>query len=128
MERQRRSDTGPELALRRELHRRGLRYRLQQRLLPKTRRTADIVFPGPRVVVEVRGCFWHGCPEHATSPKANREWWAEKVAANRRRDHDTAARLRDAGWKLLVVWEHDDVGAAADRVERTVRARRGELS
>lgn len=120
MERQPRTDTQPEIALRRELHGRGLRYRLQQRLLPETRRTADIVFPRPRVVVEVRGCFWHGCPEHSTVPKANREWWADKIETNRRRDADTDSRLREAGWTVVVVWEHEDVVEAAERIETMV--------
>ena len=121
MERQASRDTGPELALRRELHRRGLRYRLHQRLLSGTRRTADIVFPGPRVVVDVRGCFWHGCPDHRSDPRANRAWWADKIATNRARDADTDARLRAAGWTVIVVWEHEDVVDAADRVEAAVK-------
>jgi len=121
MTRQPSRDTKPELALRRELHRRGLRYRVQQRLLPDARRTVDIVFSGPRVAVDVRGCFWHGCPEHWTRPKANRAWWEDKIAANRARDADTDDRLREAGWTVLVVWEHEDAAAAADRVEALVR-------
>ncbi len=121
MQNQRRSDTRPELDLRRELHRRGLRFRLQRQLLPDVRRTSDIVFGSARLVVEVRGCFWHGCPEHATSPKANDTWWREKIARNRARDLDTEARLRKAGWTVVVVWEHEDPVAAADRIERAVR-------
>lgn len=119
MRRQRGTDTAPELALRRELHRRGLRYRLHVPVLDKRRRH-DIVFGGPRVVVEVRGCFWHGCPEHATYPKANAEWWAQKLRRNRQRDEDSARRLAAAGWTLVVVWEHEDPIAAASRVRATV--------
>lgn len=128
MERQRRRDTRPEAALRRELHRRGLRYRLQRQLLPGTRRTSDVVFPGPRVVVEVRGCFWHGCPDHGTVPKANRQWWSDKIQANRRRDADTDARLREAGWIVVAVWEHEDVVQAADRIEAVVVRRKARRS
>lgn len=123
MERQARRDTGPERALRSELHRRGLRYRVQVSLVDR-RRKHDIVFTRAKVVVEVRGCFWHGCPDHGTLPKANRDWWAEKIEANRRRDEDTDERLAAAGWTVIVVWEHDDPVAAADRVEATVRGRR----
>lgn len=123
MERQARRDTGPERALRSELHRRGLRYRVQLSLVD-SRRKHDIVFTRAKVVVEVRGCFWHGCPDHGTLPKANRDWWAEKIEANRRRDEDTDERLAAAGWTVIVVWEHDDPVAAADRVEATVRGRR----
>ena len=123
MQRQREKDTDPEVALRRELHRRGFRYRLQVRPLP-IRRTIDLVFPKERVAVEVRGCFWHSCPQHGTSPKANAEWWREKLQRNRARDEDTAARLEAAGWQLVVVWEHEDVREAADRVSEMVLHRR----
>lgn len=123
MQRQREKDTHPEMALRRELHRRGFRYRLQVRPLP-IRRTVDLAFPKERVAVEVRGCFWHACPEHGTSPKANAEWWREKLKRNQVRDEDTAARLEAAGWQLVVVWEHEDVLGAADRVSEAVLRRR----
>ena len=68
MRAQRERDTGIERALRSALHARGLRFRLHRRVLPGSRREADLVFPGPRVAVFVDGCFWHGCPEHATWP------------------------------------------------------------
>lgn len=123
MQAQRVKDTGPELALRRELHRRGLRYRLHRRPIRRVRRTPDIVFGPARVAVEVRGCFWHACPEHATYPKANAKWWRQKLSANRRRDRETEERFRDVGWELVVVWEHEDPTAAADRVEQVVRER-----
>lgn len=113
-------DTSPELALRSALHHRGLRFRVQRRVLPDVRRTADIVFGPARVVVDVRGCFWHGCPVHGTSPKANAEWWRQKIDKNRDRDADTEARLREAGWALIVVWEHEDPAEAAQRVHAAV--------
>jgi len=119
MQNQRRTDTGPELALRRELHHRGLRYRLHVPIVD-ARRCHDIVFASAKVVVEVRGCFWHSCPEHRSSPKANATWWADKLAAKRRRDKDTARRFGKAGWSLVVVWEHEDPSVAADRVQRLV--------
>jgi len=116
MKQQRQRDTEPELALRRELHQRGRRYRVQVPVVD-ARRRHDIVFSSARVVVEVRGCFWHGCPLHGTSPKANSKWWQDKIAANQRRDLDTARRLADAGWTLIVVWEHENAKTAADVVE-----------
>jgi DNA mismatch endonuclease (patch repair protein) len=119
-----RRDTAPELELRRELWRRGLRYRVDRPLDGKRRRRADLTFVGPKVVVFVDGCFWHGCPEHGTSPKANAEWWAEKLARNVARDADTDEYLTSQGWTVLRFWEHEDVLAAADQVERVVRARR----
>jgi DNA mismatch endonuclease (patch repair protein) len=123
MQAQRERDTGPEVALRRELHRRGLRYFVHRRPLPGVRREADVIFVRARVVVFVDGCFWHGCPQHATSPKNNAEWWRVKLDRNRERDADTDRRLRSAGWGVLRVWEHESVDDAANRVECFVRQR-----
>jgi len=83
------------------------------------------VFPGPRVAVFVDGCFWHGCPEHASWPKANAQWWRVKIEANRRRDRDTDERLTRAGWEVVRVWEHEDPGQAAGRIAVVVAARAG---
>jgi DNA (cytosine-5)-methyltransferase 1 len=115
-----RRDTKPEMLLRSELHRRGLRY-VVDRPVDGTRRRADIVFRGPRVAVYVDGCYWHGCPLHGTTPKRNRSWWTEKLEANRSRDAHTDARLRNAGWVVLRFWEHDDPVAAASLVVAAVR-------
>lgn len=117
MSRQRRRDTAPEMALRRELHRRGLRFFVDRAPIAGMRRRADLVFPRRRVAVYVDGCFWHRCPLHATAPKNNAQWWDEKLAANVRRDRDTDARLTDAGWTVVRVWEHEDATTAADRVQ-----------
>ncbi len=121
---QREKDTKPELRLRRALHRRGLRYRLHRRPLPHLRRTVDIVFPAVKVAVDVRGCFWHVCPEHQSFPQSNADWWAAKLARNVERDQETEAALRSAGWAVLIVWEHEDPELAAQRVETCVRSRR----
>ncbi|GAA2673124.1 MULTISPECIES: very short patch repair endonuclease [Actinosynnema] len=117
-------DTKPELLLRRALHAMGLRYRVCARPLPDVRRTADIVFRSAKVAVEVRGCFWHGCPEHYRAPTANSGYWAQKVERNMARDADTAHRLTEAGWSLTVVWEHEDLAAAAEIIAAHVRERR----
>ncbi|MFF3179948.1 very short patch repair endonuclease [Rhodococcus pyridinivorans] len=117
-------DTKPEMALRRRLHAMGLRYRVCARPVVDLPRKVDIVFRPARVAVEVRGCFWHGCSEHGRVPSANRDFWAAKIARNVARDQDTCRRLTDAGWVLLVVWEHEDVAQAADRVAKVVRSRR----
>jgi DNA mismatch endonuclease (patch repair protein) len=116
-----RKDTAPELALRRELHRRGLRYRVEVKLPEIPRRRMDIVFTRARLVVLVDGCFWHGCPLHATTAKANAGYWADKIAANQARDADTDTRLRAAGWTVLRAWEHEDPATTADRVEALIR-------
>jgi DNA mismatch endonuclease, patch repair protein len=123
MQRQARRDTRAELLLRSELHRRGLRYRVHQRPVPAFRREADVVFRRARVAVFVDGCFWHGCPDHVSWPKANSAWWREKIQANVQRDRETDRALVDAGWVVVRVWEHEDPLRAADRIESTVRAR-----
>ncbi len=118
-------DTRPELALRSEVHRLGLRYRVNTRPLPEVRRTADLVFSRARVAVFLDGCFWHGCPDHHTVAATNAGFWAEKVTTTRRRDRDTDRRLAEAGWEALRVWEHEDPQLAARRVAALVDIRRG---
>lgn len=86
------------------------------------RRRADLLFPRRRTAVYVDGCFWHSCPVHATRPKNNAEWWAAKLAGNVARDRDTDARLAEAGWVVVRVWEHEEPAAAADRVDRALHA------
>jgi len=120
-------NTEPERQLRSELHGMGLRFRLHRRPVSGIRREADIVFTAARVAVLMDGCFWHGCPLHATTPKANAEFWKEKLAANIRRDRDTDARLKAAGWTVIRVWEHDDRSAAARRISRIVGRNRKRL-
>jgi DNA mismatch endonuclease (patch repair protein) len=122
MSKQRRRDTDAEMMLRRLLHARGLRYRVDRPLPGMPRRRADLTFPLHRVAVFVDGCFWHGCPEHKTEPKMNRAWWAAKLARNVERDKETDAYLRDIGWTVLRIWEHEDPECAAQRVEAAVRS------
>jgi len=107
-----------------ELHRRGLRYRVNYAFREPglTRRRCDVAFTRCRVAVFVDGCFWHACPLHATSPKANESWWRAKLDRNVDRDRDTNGQLRAAGWTVLRFWEHEDVMDAADRVEAAVRS------
>lgn len=117
-------DTAPELALRRELHARGLRYRVDRQILPGVRRRADLVFGPARVAVFVDGCFWHACPLHGAAPKNNADWWQAKLAGNVARDRDTDRRLQEAGWAVLRIWEHEPAQAAADRVATELARRR----
>jgi DNA mismatch endonuclease (patch repair protein) len=121
MERQKRRDTVPEMLLRRELHARGLRYRTAVQGLPGR---PDLVFSRARIAVFVDGCFWHRCPQHGTVPRNNRDWWLAKLDANVERDHRQVDELETAGWTVLRFWEHDDVGAAADAVQRLWTAHR----
>ena len=82
MSKQRRRDTQAELLIRQLLHARGIRYRVDARPEPDYRCKADIMWRSLRLIVFVDGCFWHGCPDHATRPRANSEWWAQKLDAN----------------------------------------------
>jgi DNA mismatch endonuclease, patch repair protein len=120
MESTRRRDTAAEKALRAILFRKGFRYRVDLAPLPRLRRRADLVFTRQKVAVYVDGCFWHGCPIHATWPKANAEFWRNKIEANRRRDEDTNRRLEEAGWTVVRIWEHEPPEEAAERVAAAV--------
>lgn len=81
------------------------------------------MFKKARMVVFVDGCFWHSCPIHATSPKANAAWWRNKLAANVARDRDTDRVLRREGWTVVRVWEHEDMHSRARRIQRMVERR-----
>ena len=116
----RQKGTGAEIALRRALFQIGLRYRVDFEVLKKPRRVADIAFPVKRIAIFVDGCFWHGCPEHASWPRQNAEFWRQKIEANRLRDADTNSRLRSIGWTVLRFWEHESPIEAAKVVARLV--------
>lgn len=120
----RRKDTAPELALRSELHGRGLRYRVTYPVPGQRRRTIDVAFTRVKVAVFVDGCFWHGCPDHGTRPRSNSTWWLGKLAANRARDEDTDRTLSELGWTVVRVWEHEPATDAAARIEAVVNAAR----
>lgn len=115
-------DTRPEKAIRGEAHRRGLRFRVDTAPLPGVRRRADMVFTSARVAVYVDGCYWHGCPDHYRPATRNADFWADKVTTTRLRDLDTNERMARAGWRVLRIWEHENVSQAVDRLERLVRS------
>lgn len=115
-------DTKPELALRSAVHALGMRYRVGLRPIPQVRRTADIVFTKAKVAVFLDGCFWHGCPEHHRPAKKNSEFWTAKITGNMTRDADTDARLREAGWHVMRIWEHEMPADAAKRIREAVNS------
>ena len=119
-------DTAPELRIRSLVHRSGLRFRVDARPLPLLRRTADLVFRPVEVAVFIDGCYWHGCPEHFVQPKTNSEFWKEKIGWNIERDRDTDSILRDAGWTVIRIWEHEEPEAAAGEIVELVRRKRAE--
>ena len=67
----------------------------------------DFVFRRERVALFVDGCFWHGCPKHATKPRNNAPFWRRKLAANQARDRLVTRALQRGGWRVLRVWEHE---------------------
>lgn len=99
-------NTSPELAVRRELHRRGLRFRLHVRDLPGT---PDVVLPRHRLIILIHGCFWHrhGSCEFAYTPKTRVDFWNEKFLRTVSRDARTSRQLRRQGWRVSTVWECD---------------------
>ena len=115
-----RRDTTPEMAIRRALWHAGLRYRVQYKVPGLPRRKVDIAFTRQKVVVQVDGCFWHGCPEHGTVPDRNSEWWRWKISRNQTRDADTDAKLSALGWRVIRIWEHENVSTAVERIRRAV--------
>jgi len=124
MRRNRKTGSRPEASLRRELHRRGLRYRKN----PPLRTDAgivrpDLAFVGPKVAVFVDGCFWHSCPTHGNTPGTNRGYWEPKLRRNRERDREATAALIAEGWVVVRVWEHEPLEGAATTVETAVRSR-----
>lgn len=102
-------DTKPELAVRRALHAAGFRYRVDIRPSLELRSRADIVFTKRKIAVFVDGCFWHGCPLHATMPKINVDYWAPKLQRNIERDRETTLKLESLGWVVLRFWAHEDL-------------------
>ncbi len=124
MSAQRSKDTGPELALRRALHARGLRYRVHVRTVVGLRREADLVFGPSKVAVFVDGCFWHGCSVHGTSPRHNATWWRAKIDRNIERDRETDHVLTEEGWHVVRVWDHEDALLAAEQLAQLIAERR----
>lgn len=104
MARIRNRDTAPEMAVRRELYRLGIRYRLHNGKLPGR---PDIVIGRLRTVIFVHGCYWHrhpGC-RLAYTPKSNVEFWQRKLEGNAKRDAENQARLVEMGWRVIIIWE-----------------------
>jgi DNA mismatch endonuclease (patch repair protein) len=117
-------DTVAELAIRRLVHARGLRYRVSARPEGDLRRTADLLFTRARVAVFIDGCYWHGCSEHFNLPVTNVDYWETKVGRNRSRDIETTAVLEERGWLVLRFWEHEVPTDVADVIETAVNERR----
>ncbi|MFC5217417.1 very short patch repair endonuclease [Streptomyces coerulescens] len=124
MNRQSSRDTAPEVAVRKILHAAGWRYRVDVPVPDMPRRTIDIAFPKAKIAIFLDGCFWHGCPKHATHPKANAEWWRTKLGKNMARDLETTEHLTAAGWTVLRFWEHELAEDVAHQIAAQARRRR----
>jgi DNA mismatch endonuclease (patch repair protein) len=79
-----------------------------------------VVFVRLKIAVFVDGCFWHGCPQHASWPKTNAAWWRTKIKGNVQRDRDTDRRLRSDGWTVMRFWTHEDMIVVARQVARVL--------
>ena len=96
-------NTGPEVFVRRLVHRSGFRFRLHYQKLPGK---PDVALPKYRAVILINGCFWHGHHCHLYNPaKMRPSVWEHKIATNRIRDQSTIQRLISLGWRVLVIWE-----------------------
>ena len=96
-------DTKPEITVRKGLHARGFRYRLHDKTVAGK---PDLILPRYRAAIFVHGCFWHqhGC-HLFKMPSTRREFWKDKLAANRKRDANVRAALLNSGWRILTIWE-----------------------
>lgn len=121
MGRVRSQGTRPEITLRKALWTEGLRYRLKSKLPGKP----DIVFPTPKVVVFVDGCFWHRCPIHRTEPRTNAAFWQKKLDRNVERDREVTNALTAKGWLVVRVWQHElrDLPQVVERIKSAVHER-----
>jgi DNA mismatch endonuclease (patch repair protein) len=118
-------DTSPEVRLRSLLHRRGRRFHKNKRIMAlgsSAAIRADIVFARKKVAVFVDGCFWHCCPEHGTDPTTNSSYWCAKLSSNVERDARQTTALREAGWTVVRVWEHESPENAVRLVEEALSA------
>ncbi|MEU7905854.1 very short patch repair endonuclease [Actinoplanes sp. NPDC049118] len=124
MKANRRTGTGPERRVRSVLHRLGLRFRKDYLVtVAGVRVRVDIAFPRRRVAVFVDGCFWHSCNRHGSLPKTNVLFWQQKLRKNVERDALVTQALSAAGWQVVRIWEHEEVGAAASQVASVVGGR-----
>lgn len=100
--------------IRRELHRRGRRFRINY---PGLDGSPDLAFTRARIAVFVDDCFWRRCPRHCVVPDVDRAWWWGKLARTVAQDEERDARLTDLGWSVIHVWAHEPALDAADRIE-----------
>jgi DNA mismatch endonuclease (patch repair protein) len=111
--------TGVERRVRKVMKTEKIGFKGNVRSLPGT---PDLVISGLKLAIFVNGCFWHGCPRCYTAPKHNRAWWNQKISNNRRRDRRVTRQLRDQGFSVIHLWEHDSNNRMRVRVRTAIRA------
>jgi DNA mismatch endonuclease (patch repair protein) len=118
MARIRSKDTKPEMIVRKALHRLGFRFRLHVRDLPGR---PDIVLPKYRIIIQVKGCFWHGhtCRD-GRLPKSNRKYWVPKLLRNKQRDISNERKLRRLGWSVRTLWECRICSLSQEGLDRVI--------
>jgi len=121
MSRVRGRNTRPELAVRKSLRRLGVRFRSYARIAGTT---VDFVLPGRHAVILVHGCFWHGCRAHYKAPKSSVRYWTDKIAGNMARDRRQIRALKEADWRVFVVWSHSLRGDPQREISRRLAGKR----
>jgi DNA mismatch endonuclease, patch repair protein len=124
MSRIRGTNTKPELAVRKALWARRLRYRVHYGISGRP----DIVFPVARVAIFIDGCFWHGCLTHGVRPRTNAAFWSQKIERNKSRDLAITRLLTSEGWSVIRFWEHeveDNVDEVVARITKEVEGSMG---
>lgn len=106
--------TGVERRVRNVMSAEKIRFKGNVRSLPGS---PDLVVSELKLAIFVNGCFWHGCPRCYSAPKHNRAWWNRKISNNRRRDRRVTRQLRDLGYSVIHLWEHDSI----DRIKTRIR-------
>lgn len=109
-------NTKPELALKKELSKKGVKYSSSYRFKELNFRP-DIVIKSKKTCIFIDGCFWHKCPKCFKMPKSNKKYWAPKINRNVQRDKEQNAYLKKNGWNVIRIWEHE----IKDNLERTVK-------
>ncbi len=119
-------NTHLEVAVRKVLWNKGVRYRLHGKIFG----TPDIVCHAPRVAIFVDSCFWHGCKQHLRMPSSNKRYWSKKIRRNIERRKQVNQTLRSEGWRVVRLWEHNLIGnleQQAERIRAIVAERRQSL-
>ena len=114
-------ETAFEIMVRKELWKKGIRYRKNVRDLMGV---PDIAIKKHKLVIFLDSCYWHGCPEHGVMPKSNREFWEKKIKRNIERDTEVTSYYRSRNWTILRFWEHEvkqDLDGIIDRIIKAIR-------